>query len=219
MRLRRRRWVWLLVVNAASVSTRPHDVRRVIRRVASMKRPDFVFLSEVADVRLADLVDQRHWQVIQFGELGSPDSGTALMVRRSRARVRGERLVLTTSAGEGIRSRFAVVGEAQLLLDGTWSPLARLVSGHIPPDYAPVGQHNGGQAMASLIRSGGPVIVGADWNMTRGEVAARTGLPMTQVRMIEVLGVAGTGVQLRRARRRRVYSDHPGVTMPVEVLA
>lgn len=215
----RRRRVWLLVVNAMGYSAGPEASARVIRRVAKMNRPAFVFLSECIKIRVADHVDTSVWQVIQFGELGSAESGTALMVRRSKARVRGDRLFLASPHGGGIDNRSAVAGLGQIWLDGRWQDFADVVSSHVPPRRYPTGQDVHVDRLEDELhdaRRPWPRLIGADWNMPKDEIRWRMGVRPGQVRRIGVLGVVATpDLRMGYARLRRVHSDHLGVLVPV----
>lgn len=218
--MNRPRWrkqrVWLLVVNATSYTAGPFAVTRIVRRVRRMRRPSVVLWSEALDVRLEDLVDPTVWQVIQYGDLEDSEAGCALMLRRSKARSVDSGLFLASGPGETIDARWAVEADVEIKRAGQWVPFSIIVASHVPPRRAPNGQHTHAAKLADVLHFGArPMIVGGDWNMPRAEVAARTGVPIASVRMVDVLGVAGRGVRFGRARGRRVRSDHPGAMIPV----
>lgn len=214
----RRRRLWLYVVNCASVTTGPARAEAVVRKATANRRAGLIFLSECADFRLHELVDGAVWQVIQFGDLGDAESGCALLARRNRVRLRFRWRTVYSREGEGIRTRTAVGAWADVnttLHKRTWEALAEIASTHLPPDRAPVRQRQHALAVANEIRAHRHgCIVGADWNMSRGEMRAYLGDDV-QIRLREVLGIAATGHRLGRARTKRVGSDHPGVLVPL----
>lgn len=210
-RLRRRR-LWVFVVNAASVSYGPRRSAGVVRRAVAMRRPAVILLSECRDFRLVDLVDLDVWQVMQYGPLGSEESGTAILVRRDVAEGFNARLVHISAEGEGIGRRYALCVTLRRPHGG--AVLGDVASVHIAPNYAP-GRHHAGMKQAAALPESH--LIAGDFNAHRGEVRAR--FPRRRVRLVGVLGVvAGDAWAPGRARARRVGSDHAGVMVPTVTL-
>lgn len=137
----RPRPIVIRLANVGSVSFPRRRARRIwelaLEQVGVAGPPDVVLACEMADV---SAVDTAVWQVIQFGEPGSPESALVMAARRSRAELRKPRLVPgsdATSEGRGIRRRPILL--AKLRLDGrsrfAWSRLVALT--HSPPARAP----------------------------------------------------------------------------------
>lgn len=191
------------VVNAKGVTAPPRVVDEILRQAAL--EADVLFCSEVANVRVAVALGSA-WQVAQFGELGSDDSGAALAVRRTAGRLEGERLVPGSKAALGIRDRplvaaRIVLGQAPRL----W--MFDAGAGHAPPKRAWAIWPEF-MAAARRLRLD---VAGADWNKLARAVAPAL---RRRVRGVHVLGLAVRWwIPSSKPRAVDVGSDHPMVVV------
>jgi hypothetical protein len=206
-----------MVVNAASVSTATRRSRGVLRRAVTLplraltggRGADLLFVSEARDFAVHELVDPTVWQVVQFGPLGAPESGCAVIARRERVRIDDCRLELGAEPGGGIAARWFPVVEISVRYDNTWVPVGEAAAIHTPPARAPEGQ----RTYMSSITAADVGLLAGDFNLHRRDL--RRWFPTRRIRAVEVLAVVcarhlGAG----RARRRNVGSDHPAVIVP-----
>lgn len=182
----------LRVGNADSATAGPRHVARVLRRLLATARPRTVAVAcvEASDVRGQEIADELApgvWQVIQHGDLGSPESALLLAVRRDRVRVDGHTLLPgtpATSEGGGIRAR--PILSVHLTIDpGTpneWTPPPINV-GHAHPSRAARAR---ARFMAALARVRG-IRVG-DFNLTQTVVARLLG------QRVHAAGVIAAGI-------------------------
>lgn len=132
----------LRAANAASVSFSAARSTRVLERAFEEQgrfgRPHVVGACELADVD-APAVAGEAWDVVQHGEIGSPESALGVAVRRDRGTILATRLLdgtAATSEGGGIRRR--PILRARLGIDAktprAWAPV--ILVPHAPPGRA-----------------------------------------------------------------------------------
>lgn len=213
--------LWVMVANAASVSTRATRSRRVLKRAARFlfqgRLPALILVSEAADFLVRDLVDTDVWQVVQFGELGAPESGVAMLARKDRCRLDNPRLEPGSREGEGIRARPILVADLSVWAGGRWRQVGPVASIHTPPARAAAGQH---AYMTSLRNLDDVVLAGGDFNYSRRLISAWLSRSVRAVGVLALTArrhIVGGVVHLGRVRRRNIGSDHPSVLVPVVI--
>lgn len=215
---RRRPALKILAANCASVSMGPRRSLRALRKAvkkAKRRNVDIVCVSEAADWLVRDHVDLDVWDVYQFGELGSPESGLALVVRKDRARALNAHQVIgsrETSEGGGIRMRPILLADIQVLRSGEWVNAGNVAVVHSPPNRAPRAR---AEYEAALAKVDADYKVG-DFNRTRAQLKA-----YMRYQRIRSNGVISVTVSKRhkagRARGIRHRSDHLAVLVTVRL--
>lgn len=158
----------LRAVNAASVSFSAARSTRVLERAFEEQgrfgRPHVIGACELADVDAA-VVAGEAWDVVQQGEIGSPESALGVAVRRDRGTVLAARLLdgtAATSEGGGIRRR--PILRARLGIDAktprAWAPV--ILVPHAPPGRA---RRTRAQYLRRLVAVLGGAIVIGDLNI------------------------------------------------------
>lgn len=202
-------------VNAMSVSARPARARRIWRRALTKRGrygvPDLVLGCEMSDVdaqAVADATAPGVWQVVQRGELGSPDSALVIAVRRSRGLLADVQLLPgtpATSEGGGIRRRPILT--ARVYIDRTtaaaWSFRAAVT--HTAPPRAPRARAAGLRALRQ-VRA---LLVAGDLNVGVRAALRALGRRVAGVRPIFV-GVR-RWVPTAPAAAVQLGGDHKGV--------
>lgn len=147
-------------VNAMSVSARPARARRIWHRALTKAgrygAPDLVLGCEMSDVDAQAVADDAApgvWQVIQRGELGSPESALVIAVRRTRGLLADVQMLPgspATREGDGIRRRPILT--ARVYVDRAkpeaWSFRAAVT--HTAPPRAPRARAAGLRALRSV---------------------------------------------------------------------
>lgn len=169
----------ILEGNLMSVSTGPDHARRILRAHLDLQWVAIFLLCECADLDLLkeveDYAPDTFW-VFQPGAKGSAESGTAIIVRRSRGHLSNMSKVLGSAAQEGIRDRWIV--RADVVLDPRTPNRVTIpvASGHNAPRRAP-------NARAAFMPrfSDLAAVKGADLNLTAAELKGRHlgGVPHT----------------------------------------
>jgi hypothetical protein len=194
------------VLNAMGVTARQERVAQIIRRAA--QKVDFLFLSEVANVRVAVVLGET-WDVVQFGDLGSPESGCALAVRRTRGGLSGARLHFGSPEGFKLRTRWfpTAVLTVDKATPHVWEDTVAAV--HAPP-MKNWSLWPGYMTRVARVKAG---FRGGDWNKLLRAVSAV--LPK-RARFVHIIGVVHRWVVPSTAPRKYdVGSDHPLVVIDV----
>ncbi len=200
------RVVVVRIANAADVSARRYAkqcVRRALTTPGRFGRPDVVLFSEVSSVDVAQIASlhARSAQVIQYGDVGSPEAGVAIV---SRLPLRKPRTVMgspKTGEGGGIRMRPIVGGKTRGL--SFWSI-------HAPPPRSPVAR----ALFIARCRARRGVVAG-DWNQTP------RWMRRTSARKYRAVGVLGALIPRRfkpsKAHGVDIGSDHLAVDIRLEL--
>lgn len=158
----------LRAANAASVSFGTQRSVRVFERALEAPgktgRPHIVAACELSDVDAATVAGEA-WNVVQYGEPGSPESALGIAVRDDRGAVIESRLLdgtAKTNEGGGIRRR--PILRARLGIDvktpRAWAPV--ILVPHAPPGRA---RHTRAQYLRRLVAVLGGAIVMGDLNI------------------------------------------------------
>lgn len=211
--------VKVIAGNCMSVSTGRDHAEAILEaylKQATSREALVVGLTECADFQAAQVVARfnkdhgTRWKAYQFGKLGSPESGSALIINADQVGVVTEpRPVEGTPAGEGVRARTMVSG--RLAFDaGTprrWS--AKVTAGHAPPSWAPRSR----SAFIRRIATVGGIRLG-DMNYARRALARL--LPGITVRVVGVIAaMVPTWIPSSKAtaipENKLADADHAGV--------
>lgn len=172
-----------------------------------------VMLTECADFDGQAVADKAFgpgvWEVVQYGDIGSPESGSLVAVRTERGEVLKHEIVVGSEAGEGIRERSIVTATVRIDGQTPWMWIEDFSAGHAPPRRAPRGRHIFMRKLATVggVRSG-------DMNL-RARAVARY-LQGTRVRGVGVLALCiprwiPVGPKIRIPKVELVNADHDGV--------
>lgn len=205
-------WHDIRIANAAAVSARNYAGTCVLRAGVTLtkrgKLPAVILFSEVAPVRVRNLLETWGYEVIQMGERGSASAGVAIAYRRDIFRAEEPQLFIgsaATSEGGGIRMRPGLTVRLWTRDDRT----GLFTAGHTPPKRATEAAK---RYMRKFLRVGG--LTGGDVNTDPAEM--RKLAKGRKYRAIKVLGLlVPKKIKARKPRPVDIGSDHPAVDVQV----